>query len=768
MWQRSDDDDRTIWMDITAGERDFTVSLFRQGRGVIAKDTQVLDEETHRNLRDALDELTNQECAAQPEAFSNFGSLLFALALPAKIQIPLRKHEGPLVFSTHQLSLPWELLCVDDRFLCLKHSVSRQLPLLDAMEDALLGGQPAISSDDGSEDAALIISNPTGDLAGAAEEAEELRDIFRNAGLRCDALIGPKECTFANILGARLGKHAYRIIHISGHAQYLEQKETSVIHLAGGRMIMAQDIQRTFKGEPLVFLNACWSAMNEGGQRRGAQPGYSGSRVVRTLTEAFTFGNRSGRARAIVGSMWWIADDVARGLAGCFYQEVLAGHPLGESLRRARQRVSESVTDPALWSTYVLFGDPSQCVAKLPAPISAPSTKPQDKIEVPYQGDIACIPLEKPSDPVVESVSPIDSPVEPLLIRSVPESDDHVDSSPQAESTPAAEVDLPWSDEMRAAFVGAMSAMSMMHWKVFSTVHLILGLTYVENGLVALAMSRSGANPQTTRRSLREAFTVKESDAARDASIISDNLTEVLKTSREAARKEGAAEVTEAHIVRAMLDLKESGGTMLLGCLKVDLEDLRRRVAPKIIDPEQKQESNHQNGKELVEERGHSVRIPYLHGDLMLPSGDLDLALFDDDARRALNEAALIAYRTYWPDLRSPHLFLGMLGRRNSRLAQQLLALKLIDPDALSSSFQAALTKSVNASLRQPKLHREFLSENALLTLRTASGLTAQADRQTISERDILAAILRNDANFITTNLWNFGIDPASLLWSEI
>ncbi len=764
MWQRRDDDSRTIWMDITAGERDFTISLFGQGRGVIAKDTQVLDEETYRNLREALDELTNPECAAQPEAFSNFGSLLFELALPEKIQIPLLKHEGPLVFSTHQLSLPWELLCVNDRYLCLKHSVSRQLPVLTAMQDALLGDQPAISSRDGSEDAALIISNPTGDLASAASEAEELRDIFRHAGLRCDALIGPKECTYANVLAARLRKHAYRIIHISGHAQYFEDKATSAIHLADGRMIMAQEIQRTFKGEPLVFLNACWSAMGEGGQRRGAQPGYSGSKVVRTLTEAFTFGNRSGRARAIIGSMWWIADDVARGLAGCFYQEVLAGHSLGEALRRARQRVSENVTDPALWSTYVLFGDPNQCVAKPPAPIPAPSSEPQDQHDAPCRVKIVEDPAEKPAPLVAEAVSPTEGPVETVPLRSIPENEIPTEALPTEEHTSDIEADLPWSDEMHAAFVGAMAAMSSMHWKIFSTVHLILGLTYVENGLVAQAMTRSGVDPQSTRRALREAFTVKETPASADVSIISDNLTEVLKTARKTARNEGLAEITEAHVVRAMLDRPESGGTMLLGCLKVDLDDLRHRVALPVNNATMEPASTESS---LRVEQRTPVVTPPSHGDLMLPSGDLHLTLFDADARLALNEAALIAYRTYWPDLRSPHVFLGILSRRNSRLAQHLNSLQLFPPNVLSSSLQAGLTQPVNASLRQPKLHREFLSENALLTLRTASGLAKQADRQTISERDILAAILQNDANIITSTLRNAQIDPARLLWDE-
>lgn len=763
MWRTAPDDSRTIWMDITARDRNFMFSLFGLGRGVFAKQPQELPEQTYDNLLAALRELTDEERSPEPDAFANFGSLLFDVVLPQEIQLPLLKHDGPLVFSTHELSLPWELLCANDRFLSLKHAVSRQLPTLNRMSNELIGNQQSIFPVS-AENAALIIANPTGDLPGAEDEAEELKAIFKQAGLRCDVLIGPKECTYQNVMAARLCKHPYRIIHFSGHAESLENSGTSGILLAGGRMIMAQEIQRTFKGEPLVFLNACWSAKSDDGKSKNARSGHTGSNIVRTLTEAFTFGNRAGRARAIIGSMWWTADDVARGLAGCFYQEMLAGHPLGEALRRARLRFSEKVADPALWSTYVLFGDPHQCFANAQVSSTTASVEPSDDTDSVSHSEPAEVTFTATATATVatgvsETVAPTSAQSAPDAVE--PAAKENVAATPEDAPTAAADGEIPWSDEMRAAFVGAMAAMSAMNWKFFSTVHLVLGLTYIENGLIGSALTAGGVDPQAARRALRELFTIKDADHDPSESIISDNLKACFSSAQDAAREMGDSEVTELHVVAALLDRPEAGGTMLLGCLEIDLDELRKTIGLGTVKPDP--------SGDVKTGRGQSSKIaasmPAGRSDLMLPDGNLDLSCFDADSQAALEESTLMAYRSYWADLRSPHVFLGMLNRRRSQLAKHLVAQRLIDPNVLATSFLTSLTNQVDASMRQPKLHREFLSENALLTLRTARDFAREHDRELISEHDILSSILANESNVITTTLRKAGVEPSRLLW---
>ena len=303
---------------------------------------------------------------------------------------------------------------------------------------------------------------------------------------------------------------------------------------------------------------------------------------------------------------------------------------------------------------------------------------------------------------------------------------------------------LPWADDMRAAFVGAMAAMTAMHWPVFSTVHLVLGLTYVSNGLVATAISRTGIDPAKARRALRELFTKEVTANEQQGSIVSDNLKTMLRAAKSTAADCGASEVREVHLVLALLDCGEAGGTLLLQLLKIDLDQLRGE-ALKLLDGKAKK----------------------VRSDFLLPNGSLDQTQFDEECWSALEESTRMAYRSYWPDLRSPHLFLGVLNRRGSRLAEHLGQTTEIAPNTLATSFLAMLMQStrIDASLGQPKLHREFLSENALNTLRAAQQFVRQRDGEVITERDLLTAIFDNENNVVTNALQTAGIETQSLIW---
>lgn len=149
----------------------------------------------------------------------------------------------------------------------------------------------------------------------------------------------------------------------------------------------------------------------------------------------------------------------------------------------------------------------------------------------------------------------------------------------------------------------------------------------------------------------------------------------------------------------------------------------------------------------------------------MLPNGALNQGLFEADAWSACEEAALMAYRSHWAELRSPHLFLGILNRRGSKLAKHLAAVLTIDANQLATTLLVALARNPDASLRPPKLNREFLSENALLVLRKAHELAQGRQAPQIKERDLLEAIVTIPSNIITLSLRQSGIDPSKLLW---
>lgn len=734
MWQQAGVSGRTLEVDITAHEQDrsFTFSLIRGG--LQDKKQQKLDRETYEQLTLALGHLTDPSRTPSPDSFVDFGSLLFDVVLPEAIQLALLKHDGPLVFSTQELSLAWELLCAEGRFLSLTNPFSRKLPMQELVFDEILGEPTAAAQEDSV--AALIVANPAGDIPEAAEEAEEIREIFQSQGVECECLIGPAECSFMNIM-ARLRKRPFRFIHLACHAMYLEEQETSAIILADGGKITAQAFQRTFKGEPLVFLNSCWSAMEtaQSGRSHGRQ-NHSGSAVVRTLNEAFCTGNRSGHARAVVGSMWWINDRVARGLAATFYSEVLSGHSLGDSLQRARVHVSRMVDDPAYWSNYVMFGDPNLQIVR------ADAAQPADGADAEVADGRESVARSAATENTRQNSEPAaDTTPEPAP-----------GDAPPDDGRGLSEDGIPWSDDARAVFVGAMASMTAMKWKIFSTVHLVLGLTYLEDGLISRALQRSDLEPAVARRALRELFSRNAPSNDSDADWeVSDNLSSILSTARRRARAHSLREITEASLVEALLAQKEAGGLMLLTCLDIDLEKLAADVA-----------SHSRNGvTQPLDDRTDA--------ELFCPSGDLNRELFSEDALAALEEAVQSAYRTYWPDLRNPHILMGLINRRGSRLAMHISENQLADPNAVATAFMAAVLRkqSLNAALRPPRLHIEFLSENALKTLREAWRLITADGRRVIREADLLAGMLNDSEGFIVASLAQMGISPIDLKWER-
>lgn len=91
---------------------------------------------------------------------------------------------------------------------------------------------------------------------------------------------------------------------------------------------------------PLVFMNSCTSG--------GAVPLY-------TEMAGWAYGFLRGGCGAFIGSLWEIRDTSAVTFANKFYDEVIGGRNLGESMRAARNALKNS--DPT-YLAYTLYGNP--------------------------------------------------------------------------------------------------------------------------------------------------------------------------------------------------------------------------------------------------------------------------------------------------------------------------------------------------------------------------------------------------------------------------
>ena len=68
-----------------------------------------------------------------------------------------------------------------------------------------------------------------------------------------------------------------------------------------------------------------------------------------------------------MGTLWPVTDRAASAFAQAFYESMCQGLPIGEAMRRARQRVRERYPNDPTWLAYCCFADPMARIEKLAA-----------------------------------------------------------------------------------------------------------------------------------------------------------------------------------------------------------------------------------------------------------------------------------------------------------------------------------------------------------------------------------------------------------------
>jgi CHAT domain-containing protein len=184
------------------------------------------------------------------DSLSELGDLMYRLFLPTAIQKYLRETEIPVLITSNDLELPWELMCPESEFLCLRTAM-RRLPMMrDFPRRNEYNREDKLRF--------LLIANPTDDLPATEKEIQWIADGLRDEPATVEI------CRRDEVTGLRLHRSLasgrYDVIHYSGHAHFnLKKPDESGLLLAGQNVLIAQTIQRTLRGRPLVLLNACES-----------------------------------------------------------------------------------------------------------------------------------------------------------------------------------------------------------------------------------------------------------------------------------------------------------------------------------------------------------------------------------------------------------------------------------------------------------------------------------------------------------------------------
>ncbi len=283
------------------------------------------------------------------EALKNLrdlGGVLCNELLTANIKNELKQTcESHLIVNPddHLVHIPWELMCLDEDFLCQCFNMGRNAR---TQQDIIRSNERQLAN----PLSMWVLADPKGDLASAATEGLDICDCMdlKNQGNSVDAILE------SEITLDKIGKEIrnYDFVHYAGHADYNSQNPgQSGWNLKVG-ILKASDIKK-MEGGPampvLVFSNACQSART--GEWKWKEDGRDDSFG---LANAFMLAG----VKHYIGTSWEIRDESGSLFALEFYKCLLSGRTVGEAVKLARLGMIKDGADTC-WASYILYGDPS-------------------------------------------------------------------------------------------------------------------------------------------------------------------------------------------------------------------------------------------------------------------------------------------------------------------------------------------------------------------------------------------------------------------------
>jgi len=290
----------------------------------------------------------------RPQDMAGFGTRLARLLLPGSVRDGLESmRQRPLVVvhDSEGSRIPWEALRLGDVHPALEGGLTRRyasetLTVARWSEHRLPGTKLQV----------LMVVDPTLDLPGAADEGAALGRLLRARGAEVELLSGAT-ATRRALLRA-FGSGRYDVLHFAGHGFFdASDPGRSGLVCAGNEPLRGADLDGLANLPALVFFNACEAARVRK-PRRAPGTRLSAFRRSTSVAEAFL----GGGVANFLGTHWPVGDQAALVFSTHFYQQLLGGALLGESVLSARQRVLELGSID--WADYVLYGNSDFAVGK--------------------------------------------------------------------------------------------------------------------------------------------------------------------------------------------------------------------------------------------------------------------------------------------------------------------------------------------------------------------------------------------------------------------
>ena len=248
--------------------------------------------------------------------------------------------------------IPWELLVVEDRFLCQRFGMGRIVETRQAAEDKVERKLDDVLD-------MWILANPEGALPEAVTEGMEICDSIDWANRERRDGKGRRIVNAFLETGAdtslektREKLRNYDIVHFAGHADYDSDNPNRCGWKFADGVFNADQVKTMAGGSAfplLVFSNSCQSARVEKWNRKGCSDNDPFG-----LANAFALVG----VKHYIGSLWEIRDESSNFFARQFYGHLIRGETIGEAMRLARQAEGSEETDICR-ASYILYGDPS-------------------------------------------------------------------------------------------------------------------------------------------------------------------------------------------------------------------------------------------------------------------------------------------------------------------------------------------------------------------------------------------------------------------------
>jgi O-acetyl-ADP-ribose deacetylase (regulator of RNase III) len=352
--REEDDQPRDVVISLLSPEPQVISTLFR-GRGarIVTAQKQLLPEikaefmdSFGRYISHRLhpDRYPASELFKDLEEVGNYVLTQFATgAIKRYLQNPPQGSTISLVVHDDLKDIPWELM--------LETAYAGEIPF--RVGRSIVSPQqptninPPVRGDGRIK--ALLIGDPTDDLAEARNEVQNLADRLRrdDHSEDPDVLIGSEQCQRITLLNA-LASGKYALIHYSGHSRF--DGYQSAWQLKDGKDITTDLLTSALQMTPpaFVFSSSCESAV--GGEPQPIQ--YEDQTF--DLPSAFL----QAGVEAYIGTLWEVESLAARRFVEIFYGAFLSGeHNLGECLRRAKWACKQQ-GDRINWPAFILYGEP--------------------------------------------------------------------------------------------------------------------------------------------------------------------------------------------------------------------------------------------------------------------------------------------------------------------------------------------------------------------------------------------------------------------------